>query len=176
MECRKTNSSLDTILILDCEEKIKSEKHKNHLTLDTLILSCEMLKRKKHHRHHESKSEHRRRRGEQRRKCAHVKTKFVTQEIHVEQQNYKCIINFNTTVCDHKNSHERSQETKSLGPKSKCKERPIPHCLRQLCRGPGHNNIRFHSKNHYKVSLLTYNVEISYYLLDFTYRINFINS
>lgn len=129
MECCNTISCLTTIPLNGKEEK----------------------KTKKHHRHYKSKHEHRHRRDEQRKKNTEsTRTQLVTEKIHEEKQDCKCI-NLSNKVCDHKNSHQRSSNGKS----SNDKQRTIPQCLRQLCRRHRHHHTRFHShsKAHCKVSL-----------------------
>lgn len=154
MECHNSNSSLDTVLIsLDCEEEIKSE----YSSLDTVILNnIEESKPKKAHRHYKSRTEHRCTRHNLRKKHSESGQAFVTQKIHVEKQDFQCIINLNTTICDH---HENSRHTScdaksSKGPKNIYK-RIVPHCLRQLCHQPRLLQTRFnrrHSKEHCTVS------------------------
>lgn len=83
----------------------------------------------------------------------HRRTKNISQKIELKKQHFQCVINLNTTICEHEThrsklntkicecvshrgnseSHQVIREPFTL--KSECYSRSAPYCFREKCRG-----------------------------------------
>lgn len=147
------SSSLDTMSSFQ-ERKRRHYKSKyEHRRRKYIGNSKANNKYKKHCTHHRNKCEQKQQSSDHRNRLETVTKQTITQEIHVQKANFKCIINLNTTVCDH---DHRSSINVEKSRNSKNQQRPVPQCQKPLCRSsrPSQTKFCMHSKeSNNKVSL-----------------------